>query len=48
MANHQKNNVAGSSSCLPMSLHFLLLLVKRLEIRPIGHGRSLASTCDER
>lgn len=40
---HQKKRVAGISSCLPMSLHFLLLLVKRLETMPIGHGKHLAS-----
>src|ERR1700753_32048 len=43
MASHQKNKVAGSSSCFPMSLHFLLLLVKRLDTRPMGQGNALAS-----
>jgi len=42
MANHQKKRVAGSSSCLPMSLHFLLLFVKRLAMTPMGHGRHFA------
>ena len=44
MANHQKNRVAGSSSCLPISLHFLLLFVNRLETRPMGQGSNLASS----
>src|ERR1700694_1005333 len=42
MASHQKNNVAGSSNCLPRSLHFLSLFVKRLEIKPIGYGMHFA------
>ena len=38
MASHQKNIVAGTSSCFPRSLHFLALLVNMLDIIPIGQG----------
>jgi hypothetical protein len=42
IASHQKNKVAGTSRALPRSLHFLLLLVKRLDMRPMGHGMDFA------
>src|SRR4051812_7225901 len=42
--SHQKKIVAGISSCLPRSRHFLELLVNRLDTKPIGQGISLAAS----